>query len=94
MTRPNTRPKTQLPRRGTQAYATLHAREVAKRWDVPVVVVRRGADFFCAVAGAALPDGDRVGRAVAGGRMFVYDGTAATPERAMSGAQLRVISRA
>jgi hypothetical protein len=69
-----TGPKTRLPRRGTQAYATLHAREVASRWDVPVVVVRRGANFFCAVAGAPLHEVDLVGRTVAGGKMFVYEG--------------------
>src|SRR3954469_23948860 len=71
---PMTGPKTRLPRRGTQAYATLHAREVASRWDVPVVVVRRGATFFCAVAGAPLHEVDLVGRTVAGGKMFVYEG--------------------
>ena len=67
-------PKTRLPRRGTQAYATLHAREVASRWDVPVVVMRRGADFFCALAGTPLREADLVGRTVAGGTMFVYEG--------------------
>ncbi len=104
-----TGPKTRLPRRGTQAYATLHAREVASRWDIPVVVVRRGTDFFCAVAGTPLLEAELVGRAVAGGKMFVYDGapdapghagarrdprqSIDAPDRATGDRRLRVISR-
>lgn len=64
-------------RRGTEPYAVAHAREVASRWDLPVMVARRGDTFFCALAGTPLDDLELVGRAVAGGRMFVYEGTPA-----------------
>lgn len=72
-----TDPKKPLPRRGTQPYAVMHAREVAYRWEVSVNVARCGETFFCVLEGACLDDAELVGRAISGGKMFVYEGARA-----------------
>jgi hypothetical protein len=75
-----------LPRRGTEPYAVAHARQVASHWDIPVIVARRGDRFFCAVAGTSLNDVELVGRAAAGGKMFVYEGSlAVAPNKGSTG---------
>jgi hypothetical protein len=69
--------KTSLPPRGTKPYAILHAQQIASHWDIQVQVVRRGEIYLCLVEGMALDGGELVGKAAAGGRMFVYHGASA-----------------
>jgi hypothetical protein len=71
--------KKRLPRRGTEPYAVLHARQIAKLWDIIVIVARRDDTFFCVIGGTSLNDAELVGRAMAGGRMFVHEGALTGP---------------